>query len=64
MSSFEPKSLTLRLGQCLDIVIARRVLCNQGASLDQVDTICQASFVAKDLDIVHQIRVRDVCQRV
>jgi hypothetical protein len=64
MSSFKPKSLTLGLGQCLDMLIARRVLCNQGTSLDQVDTICQASFVAKDLDIVHQIRVRDVCQRV
>jgi hypothetical protein len=39
-------------------------LCNQGTSLDQIDTLCQALFVAKDLNIVHQIRVRDVCQRV
>jgi hypothetical protein len=53
MSSLESESLTLGLGQCLDLFKACRVLCNQGTSLDQIDTLCQASFVAKDLDIVH-----------
>jgi hypothetical protein len=64
MSSFEPESLTLGLGQSLDMFITCRVLRNQGTSLDQIDTFRKAFFVAKHLNIVHQIRVRDVCQRV
>ena len=64
MSGFESKSLTLRLGQSLDVFKVCRVLCNQGTFLDQIDTFRQASLVTKDLDIVHQIRVRDLCQRI
>lgn len=56
MSSFESKSFALILGEGLDLLEGRWVLCNQGSSLDQVDTLCQAFLVAKDLNIVHQIR--------
>jgi len=64
MSGFEAESLTLRFGQSFDMFVASRVLCNQGSSLDQIDALSQAFFVAKDLDIVHQICVRDICQWV
>jgi len=64
MSSLKAERFTLFHRQALNMIIARRILGNKRSSLDEVNTFIQTPLVAKDLNIVHKIGVRDVCQWV
>jgi hypothetical protein len=64
VSSLKAERFTLLHRQTLNMVIARRILSDKRSSLYEVNTFRQAPFVAEDLNIVHEIGVRDVCQWV
>jgi hypothetical protein len=64
VSCLKAERFTLLHRQALNMIVARRILGNKRSSLDEVNTFIQTPFIAKDLDIVHEISVRDVCQRV